>query len=98
MFYRTDKFRCEPPLIRLSEYNCFNCSIPGAPMNMTYGMNSVLLWSIFNAFGAQSKTHILPEIHKSIVLLIIIIIIYELDLAKQIQYPNKHTLFNDITN
>lgn len=56
----TDKFLCEPPVTLRSAYNCFNVSIPGAAINITYGINSVLLWSIFNAFGAQSKTHILP--------------------------------------
>lgn len=29
-------------------------------MNITYGMNSGLLYNIFNAFGEQSRTHILP--------------------------------------
>lgn len=58
----TAKFLCEPPVTLRSAYNCFNVSMPGAAMNITYGMNSVLLWSIFNAFGAQSNTHILPKI------------------------------------
>lgn len=56
----TARFFCEPPVARRSAYNCFNCSIPGAAMNITYGMNSGLLYRTFNAFGEQSRTHILP--------------------------------------
>lgn len=61
----TAKFFCEPPVALRSAYNCFNCSIPGAPMNITYGINSVLLCNIFNAFGAQSRTHIFPKFKRN---------------------------------
>lgn len=47
-------------------------------MKMTYGMNSVLLWSIFNALGAQSRTHILPE--------------NQIQDNKQIEIKQKHSL------
>jgi hypothetical protein len=45
----TVRFLFEDPVERLIPYKCFNCSIPGAAMNITYGMNSDELWSIFKA-------------------------------------------------
>jgi hypothetical protein len=61
----TAKLRDEPPVARRSAYICFNCSMPGAPINMTNGMNSVLLCKSLRALGAQSRIHILPGIQEN---------------------------------
>jgi hypothetical protein len=62
----TAKLRDDPPVARRSAYICFNCSIPGAPIKTTYGINSVLLCNSLRALGAQSRIHIFPgkEINK----------------------------------
>jgi hypothetical protein len=36
----TVRFLLDDPMEWLIPYRCFNCSIPGAAMNITYGMNS----------------------------------------------------------
>jgi hypothetical protein len=56
----TAKLRDDPPVARRSAYICFNCSIPGAPIKTTYGINSVLLCNSLRALGAQSRIHIFP--------------------------------------
>jgi hypothetical protein len=50
----TVRFLLDDPVERPIPYRCFNCSIPGAAMNITYGMNSEELWSIFKALEEET--------------------------------------------